>query len=347
MARCIVCGIDEATGARHVASFAARLAGELDLRLLLVHVIAADGLFARLRLPTVIRMRRTLKAMVGEDRFPQRTGIRVKTGDPASALKAIAEGENAELIVVGAGGEALASARLLGGVATTLMRRSSCPVVVVPLAAAAPSEGEVMRSVVCGVAGEESDAALLRLAHDLAERLRAELHAVHAYDLPRARGSTPDPVRDAAMRELAERRLAVALKDAGVRALGTILPLPAAEALERVAEQQRPALVAVGAKGRREEGSMFLGPIPTELAACGRTPVAVLPLAASVQPGIGKASQPRATRRLDTTPPIPPSSSVMSSSSCLDSRTVGWIATRRNEQPWRSPPAIRRSAPPF
>ena len=144
-----------------------------------------------------------------------------------------------------------------------------------------------MRSVVCGVAGEESDAALLRLAADLAERLRAELHAVHAYGPPRGRDATPDPVRDAALRELAERRLAVALKDAGVRALQTVLPLPAAEALERVAEERPAALVAVGAKVRREHPSAVLGSVPTELAACGRTPVAVLPLAARVEPGTG------------------------------------------------------------
>jgi nucleotide-binding universal stress UspA family protein len=289
MARRIVCGIDQAAGSRHAASIAARLARDLDSRTLLLQVIEAGGLLGRLRLARTRRIRRSLKAVADEHCFPEGTDIAAETGDPASTLMDVADREDAELVVVAAGGQSTVSAAPLGSVSTTLMRDARCPVVVVPPGAVAPVDAEGMSSVVCGVGGEETDARLLRLAHDLANRLGGELHAVHAY-APRpvhaATREAPDRVRETALRESAEQRLARALEEAGVDAEGSVLPLPAAEALERVAERHTAGLIVVGSRGRGKVGSFAPGSVPTRLAQ-GRTAVAVLPLGARLDPGSG------------------------------------------------------------
>src|ERR671915_137975 len=157
MDRCIVCGIDASTGSRHAAPIAARLARDLGSRAVLVHVVGAGGVLSHLRFGRARRTRGTLRAVADEHAFPRGTRIRVKVGDAANTLMLLADREDAELVVVGAGGESSASAYLLGHVSSTLMHRAPCPVVVVPSDAIAPLDAEGMRSVVCGIAGDETD----------------------------------------------------------------------------------------------------------------------------------------------------------------------------------------------
>jgi nucleotide-binding universal stress UspA family protein len=293
MPRCIVCGIDETSGSRHAASIGGRLARDLDSRAILVHATDPGGFLHRTppaRIGRTRRIRRFVKAVADEHCFPDGTDIRVKTGDPASALIAVAGREDAELIVVAAGGQSTVSAALLGSVSSTLMREAPCPVVVVPSDAVAPLDAEGMRAVVCGVAGEDTDRALLRLAADLAIRLGGELYAVHGYDpraLHAAVPAAPGPPLDAELRASAEHRLALALERAGVDAEGSVLPLPPAEALERIAEQRTAGLIVVGSRGRSRLGSVLHGSVPTRLAAQGRTALVVLPLGTRLEPGSG------------------------------------------------------------
>jgi nucleotide-binding universal stress UspA family protein len=79
----------------------------------------------------------------------------------------------------------------------------------------------------------------------------------------------------------------VSLEQAGIDAGGSVLPLPAAEALERVAEHESAGLIVVGAKGPSKGASVVHGSVPTCLAARGRTAVSVLPLGARLEPGSG------------------------------------------------------------
>jgi nucleotide-binding universal stress UspA family protein len=170
------------------------------------------------------------------------------------------------------------------------MREAPCPVVVVPSDTVAPFDAEGMRSVVCGIAGDETDSALLQLAGDLATRLGAELHAVHAYDPSATHATVPEapiPPQEAGLQESAEHRLALALQEAGVDAQASALPRPAAEALERVAEQRHAGLIVVGARQASKLGSPVLGSVPTQLAAQGRTAIVVLPLGARLERGSG------------------------------------------------------------
>jgi nucleotide-binding universal stress UspA family protein len=279
MTRCIVCGFDETSGSRHAASIAARLARDLDSSALLVYVLEKRGPLARIPSAPIgraRRVRRTLRTAAEEHCFPERTTVRVTAGDPALTLMSVAGREDAELIVVSTGGRSTVGAGVMGSVASTLVRDAPCPVVVVPSATIAPLDTEGMRSVVCGVAGEDTDPEVLRLAEDLAVRLHGELHVVHAYEP----GDADSP------RE-AEQRLDLALEELQGRAYGTVVPLQAAEALTRVAAQRAAGLIVVGSRGRSKLGSALHGSVPTELAVDGRTAVVVLPLETRLEPGSG------------------------------------------------------------
>jgi len=206
-------------------------------------------------------MRKVLKTMVQEHWFPEGTEVCLETGAPAEQLMAVAEREDAELIVVGSLGPGQARGAFLGSVSSALMESAPCPIVVVPAAAVATLEAANTQSIVCGVAGREGDVSLLRLAGDLARRLGGHVHAVHASYQP---GGLP------ASAPAAQRRLDDVLEQAGVEARGIVVPLPAPEALDRVAREQHAGLVVVRSRGSRRRGSLVLhASVPTRLAAEG------------------------------------------------------------------------------
>ena len=163
-----------------------------------------------------------------------------------------------------------------------------CPVVVVPPAAILPLEQGGIRAVVCGVAGDEADRDVLRLAADLASRLDASLHAVHAAP-SRAQlaavGKGIELPPDDEVRRRSERELAGAVDEAGVVASKSVLPLPAADALQRVADRERAGLVVVGSRARRQLGSTQQGSVASQLAGTGSTALVALPPGARLEPG--------------------------------------------------------------
>jgi nucleotide-binding universal stress UspA family protein len=275
----IVCGIDGSTEAGRAASVAARLARDLRSRAVLVHVAEdARSLPFGLGPPRIGRtrkMRKLLKAIAEECCFPSETELRLRAGDPAAELLAVAENEDADLLVVSPGGTGYPGAPLLVGTSSTLLRSSPCPVVVVPPRAIPPLDSDSMRPVVCGVGGVEDDVRTLRLAADLAARLGGDLHAVHAYE--------PGPD----LHESAERRLTFALARAGVKARAHILPRPAHEALEHVARQERAGLTVLGPPGAGEPSFVLGGFVTTRLAADGSTALVVLPAEAELDIGSG------------------------------------------------------------
>jgi nucleotide-binding universal stress UspA family protein len=281
MSACILCGIDDSAGARRAASVASRLARDLPAQALLMQVIDERPRFPfGLRPPRLRRaqkMRRKLRAVAEEHCFPDGTGVRLESGDPVATLIAVAAEEDAELLVVAARGLGHGGAALLGGVASGLLRKAPCPVVVVPPAAIAPPDSTSMRDVVCGVEGDggQTDLAVLKLAADLAARLGGALHAVHGYEPGELPAGAPGP----------QRRLNDVLHACGIDARATVVPSPPAEAIQRVAEEQRAGLVVVGARGQRGRDSMLHGSVAIELAAEGSTALVVLPGQAALEPG--------------------------------------------------------------
>jgi nucleotide-binding universal stress UspA family protein len=97
----------------------------------------------------------------------------------------------------------------------------------------------------------------------------------------------PGPSIDEGLADAANEALVGALERAGVSASAHIVPLPAARALEEVAEKQRARLIVVGSRGRGKLGSLLHGWVAMALAAEGRTAVVVLPLGTRLEPGSG------------------------------------------------------------
>jgi nucleotide-binding universal stress UspA family protein len=222
-------------------------------------------------------MRKRLRAVADEHCFPKETELRLESGDPADELMSVADEQDAALLVVASRGRRDVAGALLGSVASTLMWAAECPVVLVPPGAIAPLDAASMQSVVCGVAGDETDIPVLRLAADLAQRLRGNLQAVHAYD-----PTALDPAEAGPQRKLNN-----ALEHAGVEARSVVLPLPAAEALQRAAEEGRAGLIIVGSQAHDKLGSVLHGSVTTQLAYEAGIPIVVLPPEVGLDPGSG------------------------------------------------------------
>jgi Universal stress protein family len=166
-------------------------------------------------------------------------------------LLATAHDENAGLLVISTGGLGTASPVLLGGTACALMRRSPCPVVVVPTRSVPPFDGESFRQVVWAIEGRPSDAAVLDLAADLAARLGSDLHAVIARD-------------------------DVGEQDIGVAAAVHVARSRTDEAIRRAADEERAGLAVVGPPENSGPSSWLNVPSTIALAATADIPVVVL-----------------------------------------------------------------------
>ena len=216
-----------------------------------------------------------LKATAEEYCFPPRTELRLEKGDPTAALLAVAQDEDAELVVVSTGGRGTASPVLLGGTASALMRSCPCPVLVVPTMSAVPLDSDSMHDVVCAIEGRPSDAPVIGLAAGLARRLAADLHVVVGSE-SLARGG-----------ESAETRLASVLEGIDLEARTHVLPLATGDAVERVASDERAVLAVVGPPETDEPSSLLSAPVAIRLAAAGSTALVVLPGEAELQVGSG------------------------------------------------------------
>ena len=174
----IVCGVDGSTPARAAARLSAALARRLNLGLVLEHALPRAG------------DRSAALAMLEELRSDldlPTARLRVDTG-PASERLATA-GLGAALLVVGGANGRADRARLGGSLRASLVRRSPCPVAVVP---AVPRLGG--SEVICGVR-DCADVATATVATRLAGALRLPLTLLHV--LPAAVGhdarSAPRP----------------------------------------------------------------------------------------------------------------------------------------------------------
>jgi nucleotide-binding universal stress UspA family protein len=267
-------------------ALAAHLSEELDCEIALVHVDGEERMFTSI---ARARQLRDLREVVNVYDLPSTTRVRIREGDPATELMEAVRDFDAELLVVGSRGRLELGSALLGSVSRTLMTSAPCPVVVVPPDALLPKR-LTTRSIVCGVEGGGRDRAILRFAADLRRRLRSILHAVHGFD-PRPGPVGPVPVMPPVIPELSEMaqaRLAAALAAAQVNVeQRTVLALPPAVAIERIAGEDSASLVVVGCQGKGPLASVLNGSVSMQLAAAGRCPVVVLPPSAELAPGTG------------------------------------------------------------
>ena len=138
MVSCIVCGVDDSSGARKAAHVADELARDLGARPVLVHgapvappvmygVPFDNDAFQR----EVLEDARPLLEDVASTCTAADVSQRAELGSPVEVLVRALEDERAELVVVGTRGRGAMRSVLLGSVAHEMLAVSSCPVVVV------------------------------------------------------------------------------------------------------------------------------------------------------------------------------------------------------------------------
>jgi nucleotide-binding universal stress UspA family protein len=154
MTDCLVCAVDDTEHGLNVARVAGRLSRALDLRVVLVHVSAP-------RPSAVVPSTAALPSPVAPENIPadesmrnafeseadaaqsllERTAdvellfgaeLRAEVGDPAARILAVAEAEEAELVVLGSRRRGSLATMFLGSVSRDVLNGAPCPVVVVP-----------------------------------------------------------------------------------------------------------------------------------------------------------------------------------------------------------------------
>ncbi|MEK6439056.1 universal stress protein [Pseudonocardia sp. T1-2H] len=188
-------------------------------------------------------------------------------GSPEPVLRA--EADHAELVVVGARGAGGFVGMLLGSVATSLVVRSPCPVVVVR-DAPRPEDAPV----VVGVDGSPASEAALAFAFEETSALGAPLVAVHTWwDLLVEPVLAPlldwDAIETDERQVLAERLAGWSAKYPDVDVRRVVTRDRPAHALLEQSETAR--LVVVGSRGRGTTAGMLLGSVGRALvnhAAC-------------------------------------------------------------------------------
>jgi nucleotide-binding universal stress UspA family protein len=148
MKKSIVCGVDGSPDSQRALAVAARLADDLEARLVLANVVehlhsqyatAGAAWAATVAQPPLAEVleaevrtgERVLEEMA-ERAHVESAEKRVVSGFAAERLAELADEEKAELIVVGSRGRGAFKAAFLGSVSTSLIGVARCPVLVVP-----------------------------------------------------------------------------------------------------------------------------------------------------------------------------------------------------------------------
>ncbi len=275
----LVCAVDGDTPA-DALWFAAELARGLRTRLVLAHALDpadADPRPGHLRasrseqdraLGIVHRAARMLPPGTTADE-------RVLLGTGLQSLLDTSRRERAELIVVGSRGLGPLASALMGSFSRELVRRSTCPVAVVPPGPTAGRPG----AVVCGVDASERATEVGRLGASLARRLGDRLLIAHSSEQHYAGGRAPLAFHPSEAR--AAEALVIRVAAAAGGAPDTLLldGAPAHE-LEALAHRERARMIVVGSRGLGNLRSILLGSVSSELMRVARRPVVILPDAA-------------------------------------------------------------------
>lgn len=281
----VICGIDDSARARRGLLTAAALAHRLGAELIAVHVIDVHP-------PALQSPEEDLELLApgGEllARITSETGVRparslIETGAPAETLRAVADAERAELIVVGSRGRGRLGTALLGSAATALGASAPCPVVVVPARAHIPEEQAAC--VIAGVDGSDEALAAARVAAALSERFDSRLLLAHVQpDLEKKQhGLASGPATLNEDQHDSEVEPAQELLDRTIDEVGglseaqtSVASGPPAEALEAVADREGAAVIVVGSRGQGRVRAALLGSVSAELASSSSRPVVIV-----------------------------------------------------------------------
>lgn len=213
--------------------------------------------------------RRALEAAVASAGPGVEVLLEVVNDLPAPAL--LEAGSRADLLVVGSRGVGGFKGLLLGSVTERILEHVPCPVAVVK--EVAPVRG----AVVVGIDGSPTSDVALRWAADEAARRDADLHVVHAWQVPVVTIPAAEQMVDAAEaagRQVLDRALADP-RLAGLRVEGHLPSEGASRAMLALADQA--SLMVVGSRGLGRLGRVLLGSTSRQLAHHAPVPLVVVP----------------------------------------------------------------------
>lgn len=182
----IIVGVEDNDRSIDAVAFARRLASPTGARLILATAYRHDGLPSQALYPQVARRLRDGAEAILE-------GLRAGTGDvaaetraiadssPARALHALAEREEAALIVIGSSRRGNVGRVLAGTTAERLMHGSPCPVAVVPYDSERAGE---IKSILVAYDGTMDSKAALRAAEVAGRTLSAAVRVVRVHEPP-------------------------------------------------------------------------------------------------------------------------------------------------------------------
>jgi nucleotide-binding universal stress UspA family protein len=173
----------------------------------------------------------------------------------------------ADLIVMGTHGRSGFERLVLGSITEKVVRKASCPVMVVPRDARhAVAAGDVaFDRIVCAVDFSDSSITALSYALSLAEESDAHLTVLHVMELPIELDDAVIPGREAltaSVRNDALKRLSALVPDSAriysQMQTSVVAGIPHQEIL-RFAHEQRSDLIAMGSEGRGAIDQMLFG----------------------------------------------------------------------------------------
>lgn len=292
----VVVGVDGSSAAERAALWAAAVAHREDRPLVLVEATtgssqwllppigseAVDGEPATTdEQAVVLAARRVLDVtdVLGENRLPEdRLLAMCVPGEPEDVLVALSE--HAHVLVVGSRAHGRVRSALLGSVSTALVRRTRCPLVVLP--AAVGPEG---RGVVVGIDGTAESVPTADFAFRAASWRDEPLTAVHCFWEPDQ--STGVALVARPHSDLAAERMLVSETVAGLSErypdVDVHVELDRGLAEDVLAELSHDAgLVVVGTHAHGALSEMALGSIASAVVQHGHCPIAVVPHAPSL-----------------------------------------------------------------
>jgi nucleotide-binding universal stress UspA family protein len=205
---------------------------------------------------------------------------RVVCGSAPAVL--IAQGNTADILVVGSRGLGGFKELLLGSVSHQVVTHAPCPIVIVPRSdAKADREDASLTSIVVGVDGSPNSIAALQWAAARARISNAVVHAVYAWQFPATAtaligdgAASPAPMARAAGEAL-DGFIAAADLPSSVHVVPTVREGSPAKVLLNQAQQA--GLLVVGARGHGGFVGLLLGSVASTVTHHAPCPVAVIP----------------------------------------------------------------------
>jgi nucleotide-binding universal stress UspA family protein len=303
----IVAGTDGSAGAEFAVDRAGELAGALDVPVHVVCVHAASSVGERMAAMGGVAISDrgdAEQAQTAGERIVAHARQRleprgltvhshVRAGDPAQSLVAIAEDEQAQMIVVGSRGMTGAR-RILGSVPNSISHRAACGVLIVQTGARSRERGASLLSgpIVVGTDGSSSAQAAVKEAIRLAKALGSELHVASGYKrLSGARVSGAQGSGEG-WGPLPPSMVESVLDEAGANARvnGIAVATHAFEgdpsdALMDVAAKADAGMIVVGSRGMHGAERIRLGNVPNQISHRGQHNVLIVLTGAPNGPG--------------------------------------------------------------